>query len=89
MLTYPQALGRLSRLQPSAAVSGVHGKTTTAALCASLVKAMDLDVSVLIGSAAADLNNRCTFTGGDRFFIAETCEYRRHFLSFSPTVMIF
>ena len=49
---------------------------------------MDLDVSVLIGSAAADLNNRCTFTGGDRFFIAETCEYRRHFLSFSPTVMI-
>ena len=88
MLTYPQALGRLSRLQPSAAVSGVHGKTTTAALCASLAKAMDLDVSVLIGSAAADLNNRCTFTGGDRFFIAETCEYRRHFLSFSPTVMI-
>lgn len=86
--TYPEALGRLSRLQPSAAVSGVHGKTTTAALCASLVKAMRLNGSVLIGSAAADLQNRCTWTGGNQFFIAETCEYRRHFLSFEPTFMI-
>lgn len=87
-LTYPEALGRLSRRQPSAAVAGVHGKTTTSALCASLVKAMALDGSVLIGSGAADLNNRCTWTGGERFFIAETCEYRRHFLAFDPTLMI-
>ena len=87
-LTYPEALGRLSKLQPSAAVAGVHGKTTTSALCASLVKAMGLDGSVLIGSGAADLKNRCTWTGGDRFFIAETCEYRRHFLAFDPTFMI-
>lgn len=85
---YSQALGLLSTLQPSAAISGVHGKTTTTALCGSLVKSMGLSGSVLIGSAASDLKNRCTFTGGGDFFIAETCEYRRHFLSFSPFYMI-
>jgi len=38
----------------------------------------------LVGSAVANFNGRSTLALGDRYFIAETCEYRSHFLAFHP-----
>jgi UDP-N-acetylmuramate--alanine ligase len=88
LLTYPQALGELSRSMPSVAIAGVHGKTTTTALCAALVRASGLEGTVLAGSSLADLGGRGTLVQGARFFVAETCEYRRSFLSFRPSVIV-
>ncbi len=88
ILSYTEALGCLSGLAPSAGVSGVHGKTTTAAMAGTLVKALGLPGSVLAGSAVSNFGNRSTYSGGEDFFIAETCEYRRHFLSFRPRWLV-
>jgi len=84
LFSYPEALGALSATLPSAGVCGVHGKTTTTALAGTLVKTAGLSGCVLAGSAVSNFGNRSTYFGGREFFIAETCEYRRHFLYFHP-----
>lgn len=88
VVPYNVALGAISRRQPSAAIAGVHGKTTTTALVASIVERLRLPWSVLAGSALGVRGERSTLLQGDELFIAETCEYRRHFLAFSPEVLV-
>ncbi len=88
ILEYTEALGALSRTAFAVGVAGVHGKTTTSAMAGTVCKDLDLPVYTLVGSAVKSFGNRCTYVGGTRFFIAETCEYRRHFLSFSPDAVV-
>ena len=88
IIAYPEALGGLSRLAPSVGISGVHGKTTTTALVARIVQELELPGTVLAASALPDMGGRATLVAGDRFFVAETCEYRRHFLQFSPRAIL-
>ena len=82
--TYPEALGALSRTMDSSGICGVHGKTTTTALTGIVARACGLPATILAGSAVSDFGDRSTLVLGNELFIAETCEYRRHFLSFSP-----
>ncbi len=83
-LEYTKALGEYSSSLPLAAVSGIHGKTTTTAMIGAIIKALDLPAKVLVGSAVSNFGGSPTFNNGNRFMVAETCEYRRHFLDFSP-----
>lgn len=84
ILKYTDALGAYSRRFDSSGIAGVHGKTTTTALTGTLLKALNLPAQVLAGSAVGSFGGRSTLVMGDAFFVAETCEYRRHFLSFHP-----
>jgi len=84
VMTYPQALGEFSANFDSTGIAGVHGKTTTTAMAGCLVRGLGLPAQVLVGSAAANFGGRSTLAQGDKYFIAETCEYRRHFLLFHP-----
>ena len=88
ILSYPEALGALSRRMDSSGIAGVHGKTTTTAFAGSLASALGLPATVLAGSAVSSFGGRSTMLLGDRFFVAETCEYRRHFLSFRPSRIV-
>ena len=88
MLTYPEALGNLSARYDASAVAGVHGKTTTTALAGTVLRALGSPATVVVGSAVAGFGNRSTWTGGGRFMVAETCEYRRHFLHYHPRRII-
>ncbi|MCL2276953.1 MAG: UDP-N-acetylmuramate--L-alanine ligase [Treponema sp.] len=88
LLKYTDALGAWSKKFDSTGVCGVHGKTTTTAICGVLARAAGLAAQVLAGSAALDFNGRSTLVLGKKYFIAETCEYRKHFLSFSPARII-
>ena len=104
MLLYTEALGAVSRASYSCGVCGVHGKTTTTGLVGTLLKSLDLPSQVLAGSIIASFNGNglsgsCTMTSdhfdaavksssGRHFFVAETCEYQRHFMAFSPQKII-
>ena len=88
LLTYPEALGSLSSRCDASAVSGTHGKTTTTAMAGAIFKSLGLPVTVLAGSEVAAFGNRCTCILGDRYLVAETCEYRRHFLKFRPARIV-
>ena len=88
LLKYPDALGAYSSGLDSSGIAGVHGKTTTTALAGILARAAGLPARILAGSAVADFNGRSTLSLGNKYFIAETCEYRRHFLAFHPRRII-
>ncbi len=88
VLSYAEALGRLSIDPLAAGISGVHGKTTTTAMAGTLLREFGLPGTVLTGSAASNFDGRSTLVEGDRFFIAETCEYKRNFLNFRPDYLV-
>lgn len=88
VMTYPEALGSLSAARDSSGICGVHGKTTTTALAGVAARALGLPAAVLVGSAVGAFGGRSTLTLGDELLIAETCEYRRHFLAFKPRRLI-
>ncbi|HUV08859.1 MAG TPA: UDP-N-acetylmuramate--L-alanine ligase [Spirochaetia bacterium] len=88
LLSYPEALGLLSRQSDFNGVSGVHGKTTTTALVGTLIKFLNIPATVLVGSEVPIFGNRSTLITGDRYFIAEADEYRRHFLNYSPNRVV-
>ena len=82
--TYNDALGRLSERCDATGIAGVHGKSTSTALAGAIVQALDVPATVVVGSMVPDFGNRAASVRGASFFVAETCEYRRHFLSFHP-----
>lgn len=86
--SYTEMLGALSRNRRSLAVSGVHGKTSTTAMIGSMVRESDLRATVVVGSAVPSFGGSATLRRGRELFIAETCEYRRHFLDYSPDVLL-
>lgn len=88
VFSYPEALGALSLHSRSAGIAGVHGKTTTTAMAGILIEGLSIPASVLAGSAVADFHGRCTYIGGETYFVAETCEYRKHFLNFKPSWIV-
>lgn len=100
LLLYTEALGAVSRSAYSAGVCGVHGKTTTTGLVGTLLQSLDLPSQVLAGSVIASFGGgpagACTMTsasfgkqpGARQYFVAETCEYQRHFMAFSPQKII-
>ncbi|MDR0877363.1 MAG: UDP-N-acetylmuramate--L-alanine ligase [Treponema sp.] len=88
ILKYTDALGAYSAQFDSAGIAGVHGKTTTTAIAGTLIRGAGLPAQVLAGSAVTSFGGHSTLIMGNKYFIAETCEYRRHFLAFHPRHII-
>jgi UDP-N-acetylmuramate--alanine ligase len=87
-IIYPQALGLLSEMADASGISGVHGKSTTTAMCGAILKAWGMPATVLVGAEVPQFGGRSTLVQGDRYLVAETCEYRRHFLNFHPSRIV-
>lgn len=88
LMVYTEALGYISSLTESFGIAGVHGKTTTTAIAGTVAGAVGLEASVLVGSAVPTFDGFSTACFGEKYFIAETCEYKRHFLDFHPSSII-
>lgn len=84
LLKYTDALGAYSAGFDASGIAGVHGKTTTTAMTGVLIRGAGLPAQILAGSAVTAFGGRSTLTLGNTYFVAETCEYRRHFLAFHP-----
>jgi UDP-N-acetylmuramate--alanine ligase len=85
-LSYPEALGKISREKFTIAVSGTHGKTTTTAMLAKIFMDAGKEPTVIVGSFLK--GEKSNFIAGTGPFIVEACEYRRSFLNLSPGVLI-
>lgn len=94
MLLYSEALGEISASAFSSGICGVHGKTTTTGLVGTLLKETNLPSQVLAGSIISSFGSSCTMTSdtarknGTEYFVAETCEYQRHFMAFHPKKIV-
>lgn len=94
-MLYSEALGALSGTTYSCGICGVHGKTTTTGLTGTLLSEVDLPSQVLAGSIISSFGkSTCTMTSASyrpdekNYFVAETCEYQRHFMAFHPQKII-
>lgn len=81
VVRYHTFIGELIKNYTSVAITGSHGKTSTTGLLSHVLGGIE-PTSYLIGDG----------TGFGRedaeFFVLEACEYRRHFLAYSPDYAI-
>lgn len=87
-LSYTQALGELSLHSYSCGVCGVHGKTTVTGMIGTILKELPISSSVLTGSSIVSLGSSCVMLQGEKYFVAETCEYKKNFLNFHPKALV-
>jgi len=81
-------LGQIMQMYSySIAISGTHGKTTTTSMVSSIMIESGFDPTVHIGAELETIGGT-TKIGGNKYFIAEACEYYGSFLKFHPFVAI-
>jgi UDP-N-acetylmuramate--alanine ligase len=80
---YPEVIGMLMEMQKGIAVAGTHGKSTTSALIAYVMRQAGLDPSFMIGAEVPQLGGGSHYGSGE-YLVAEACEYKRSFLCLAP-----
>jgi UDP-N-acetylmuramate--alanine ligase len=82
-LKYAEMLGALMQCREGIAVSGAHGKSTTTAWLAYVLRRAGLDPSFVVGAECEQLGGG-SGVGDGPHFLAEACEYDRSFLNLRP-----
>ncbi len=82
-----EMLRRLTAGRRCLAVAGTHGKTTTTALLALLLRAAGLDPSFIVGGEVPELGGS-GHAGRGPHFVLEADEYDRTFLALRPAVAV-
>ncbi|MCK5027221.1 MAG: UDP-N-acetylmuramate--L-alanine ligase [Candidatus Pacebacteria bacterium] len=87
ILSYPEALGRITEYFTSITVSGTNGKTTTTAILGKMLEAGEKDPTVIVGGKVPGWDKNLRLGGSD-IFVAEACEYKRAMLNMSPHIIV-
>ncbi len=86
-ISYFEALGGVAKGKRTIAVTGTHGKTTTSALIAKILKDAGKEPTAIIGSIVPEFGSNF-LAGKSDIFVVEACEYRNHFLRFHPDILV-
>lgn len=87
-LSYFEALGQVSESRRTVAVAGTHGKTTTTGMLAKILHDAGAEPTAVVGSIVRDFGSNYLSGSADAPFVVEACEYKRHFLSLAPEVLV-
>ena len=79
--TYPEMVGKLSKMFETITIAGCHGKTTTTAALAHVLDEIK-GANYLIGDGTGKASKE------NKYFVLEACEYKRHFLNYNPDYAI-
>ena len=82
-----EMLAELMRLKYGIAIAGMHGKTTTTSMVASVLTAGDLDPTVVVGGRVDALGSNARL-GSTQYLVAEADESDRSFLKLSPILAV-
>ena len=82
-----EMLAELMRLKYGIAIAGMHGKTTTTSMVASVLAAGDLDPTVVVGGRVDALGSNARL-GTTQYLVAEADESDRSFLKLSPILAV-
>jgi len=83
IIKYAQLLGQLMQDHVGVAVAGTHGKSTTTAMTAFILRQAGLDPTFVIGAGVDQLGGGSGLGEGPHF-VVEACEFDRSFLHLSP-----
>ena len=87
-LSYPQALGELTRQHYTIAVSGTHGKSTTTAMLALLLVKAGLDPTVIVGTKLKEFGDSNCRVGKSGYLVIEADEHFASLLNYWPKIII-
>lgn len=76
-------LGKITEEIPTLAVAGTHGKTTTSAILAHLLKATGFEITAFLGGICENYDTNFIYDGKDAC-VVEADEYDRSFLQLNP-----
>ncbi|HVA63783.1 MAG TPA: UDP-N-acetylmuramate--L-alanine ligase [Terriglobales bacterium] len=82
-----EMLAELMRLKFGIAVAGMHGKTTTTSMIATVLAAVGLDPTVIVGGRLDSIGSNARL-GSTQYLVAEADESDRSFLQLSPIVAV-
>jgi UDP-N-acetylmuramate--alanine ligase len=82
-----EMLAELMRLKYGIAIAGMHGKTTTTSMVASVLAAGGLDPTVVVGGRVDALGSNA-WLGTTQYLVAEADESDRSFLKLSPILAV-
>lgn len=77
IIDYNEMVGILTRKFETICVAGCHGKTTTTSMIAHVFNEIK-GINYLVGDGTGWAN------ADNKMFVLESCEYKRHFLSYLP-----
>ncbi|MDQ7010081.1 MAG: Mur ligase family protein, partial [Candidatus Gracilibacteria bacterium] len=90
LLTYPEAIGKITTNKKLITIAGTHGKSTTTSLTSLVLKNSNIDFTSIVGTILKEFDNKNFFYRKegleDEYFVLEACEYKRSFLNYKPTV---
>ncbi len=86
-ISYFEALGEVSKGKYTIAVTGTHGKTTTTAMLAKILKDAGKEPTGIVGSLVSEFGSNF-IQGKEDLFVVEGCEYKDHVLKLSPTILV-
>lgn len=87
VIKYAEALGEFTRGRTNLCVAGTHGKTTTTAMLAQILRRADKGPGWLVGGEPVSLESPAAW-GECSHFVMESCEYDRSFLRLSPSLIV-
>lgn len=88
VLSYPQALGRLSQRYKTIAIAGTHGKSTTTAMLGLMMVEAGMDPTIIVGTKIKEFGNSNFRAGNSEYLVIEACEHEGSFLNYYPQIAI-
>ena len=87
-LSYPEALGKLTKNYFTIAISGAHGKSTTTAMLGLILVKAKLDPTIIVGTKLKEFGGTNFRPGKSKYLVIEACEYDSSFLHYVPQMIV-
>jgi UDP-N-acetylmuramate--alanine ligase len=87
LINCPKAIGLIFNKSFGIAVCGTHGKTTTSAMLAEILKEAGMKPTALIGSKVTNWNSG-SLSGDGRYFVIEADEYQNKLQYYNPKMVV-
>lgn len=87
-MSYPAALGQLTKEFYTIAVAGAHGKSTTTSMVGLVLAEAGLDPTVIVGTKVREFGNSNFRGGKSKLLVIEACEYDSSFLEYQPKIIV-
>lgn len=85
-MSYPEAVGELSKEFKVVAIAGAHGKSTTTSLVSLIMIEAGLDPTVIVGTKLKEFNNSNFRLGKSEYLVLEADEYGGAFWNYHPFI---
>ncbi len=87
-LSYPQALGELTKQHYTIAISGTHGKSTVTCMIGLLLVKAGLDPTIIVGTKMKEFKNGNCRVGKSKYLVIEADEHFASFLNYWPKIIV-